>query len=81
MLEYDDDDKVIIGQGSGMGGLQGQHLEDVALPSSLLMAAGVRVATLREETDVRACRVDPVVPMKITFMDNGGKFNSYYVNS
>jgi hypothetical protein len=22
-----------------------------------------------------------VVPMEITFMDNGGKFNSYYVNS
>jgi hypothetical protein len=23
----------------------------------------------------------PVVPMEITFMDNGGRYNSYYVNS
>ncbi len=23
----------------------------------------------------------PVMPMEITFMDNGGKHNSYYVNS
>jgi hypothetical protein len=25
--------------------------------------------------------VTPVVPMEITFMDNGRKYNSYYVNS